>query len=78
MVAWEAIRKYVKGSTDNSCKLRSPQKCEFQYKFSPTQHPGITVASEKKLTRLSNRNKLQHYLTVNPRWRTTSMIFHIG
>ena len=23
--------------------------------------PGITVASEKKLTRLSNRNKLQHY-----------------
>ena len=32
----------------------------------------------KKLTRLSNRNQLQHYLTVNPRWYMTSMIFHMG
>ena len=32
----------------------------------------------KKLTRLSNRNQLKHYLTVNPRWYMTSMIFHMG
>ena len=32
----------------------------------------------KKLTRLSNRNQLPHYLTVNPRWYMTSMIFHMG
>ena len=47
MVAWEAIRKICKRYLNsylisNYSKLkclRSPQKCEFQYKSSPTQHP---------------------------------------